>query len=82
MPYMKRLYSKHEHISLGLTTVLLVICYCSCGLVYIADKTFTSKYMDGDVIYTDNDNTSKFIHCVSICIKNCKHSCPLISFTE
>ncbi|KAL3871510.1 hypothetical protein ACJMK2_039504, partial [Sinanodonta woodiana] len=82
MSYIKRLYEKQENISLGLTTVLFAICYCRCGLVYIDDKTFTSNYIEGDVIYTDNDPASKFIHCISICIKKCKQSCPLISFTE
>ncbi|KAL3871514.1 hypothetical protein ACJMK2_039508 [Sinanodonta woodiana] len=69
-------------ISLELTTFLLGICYCSCGLVYIEDKTFTRNYIEGDVIYTDNVTASKFIHCASICIKKCKQSCSLISFTE
>ncbi|KAL3871512.1 hypothetical protein ACJMK2_039506, partial [Sinanodonta woodiana] len=81
MSYIKRLYDRQEHISLGLITVL-VICFCNCGLVYIEDKTFTSNYIEGDVIYIDNDNASKFIQCVSICITKCKQSCYLISFTE
>ncbi|KAL3871506.1 hypothetical protein ACJMK2_039500, partial [Sinanodonta woodiana] len=75
-------YGKQENISLTLTTALIVICSCSCGLVYIEDKTFTSNYIEGDVIYADNDTASKFIHCISICIKKCKQSCSLISFTD
>ncbi|KAL3871500.1 hypothetical protein ACJMK2_039494, partial [Sinanodonta woodiana] len=82
MSYIKRLYGKQEIISIGLTTVLIAIGSCKCGLVYIDDKTFTSNYIEGDVCYTHNDTASKFIHCVSICIKKCKQSCTLISFAE
>ena len=82
MSFIKQLHGKQENISLGLTTVLLVICSCSCGLVYIEDKTFTSNFIEGDAIYTVNDSASKFIHCVSVCIKKCKQPCSLISFTE
>ncbi|KAL3871502.1 hypothetical protein ACJMK2_039496, partial [Sinanodonta woodiana] len=82
MSYTKRLNGKQENISLGLTTVLFLLCSCNCGLVYIEDTTFTSNYTEGDVIYADNDTASKFIHCVSICLKECKKSCSLITFTE
>ncbi|KAL3871505.1 hypothetical protein ACJMK2_039499, partial [Sinanodonta woodiana] len=82
MSYIKRLFDKQENISLRLTTVFLVIYFCNCGLVYIEDKTFTSNYIEGDVIYTDNDTASKFIRCISICMKKCKQVCSLISFTE
>ncbi|KAK3586978.1 hypothetical protein CHS0354_026694 [Potamilus streckersoni] len=82
MSYTKRLYGSKASIFLGLINHLVVFCSCRGGLVYIDDKTFTNNYLEGDAVYTDNHTTTKFIHCVSVCIKECMPPCPLISFTD
>ncbi|KAK3586976.1 hypothetical protein CHS0354_026692 [Potamilus streckersoni] len=72
----------YASICLGLSILLVVIYSCSGGLVYVEDKIFTTNYFEGEVVYTDNHTTTKFIHCVSVCIKECMPPCPLISFTD
>ncbi|KAK3586985.1 hypothetical protein CHS0354_026701 [Potamilus streckersoni] len=81
MSQTKPLYGPKAFTFLGLTNLFVLFAW-SGALVYVEDKTFTTNYFEGDAVYTDNHTTTKFIHCVSVCVKECMPPCPLISFTD